>query len=117
MFAMLLKETRPFRFFGAISIATLALSAAFMVPVLAEYFATGLVPRMPTWMLSIALLVMSMLFAITGLILDSVARGRAEQKRMAYLSYGAIRSELTEAAQPGPALVARRETKSQARAK
>jgi hypothetical protein len=93
MFAMLLKETQPVRFFGAISALCLAASLVLMVPVLAEYFATGLVPRMPTWVLAIALVMMSMLFAIAGLILDSVARGRAEQKRMVYLSYGPVRSE------------------------
>ncbi|MDO9306295.1 MAG: glycosyl transferase, partial [Mesorhizobium sp.] len=93
MFAMLMKETQPVRFFGAISALCLAASVVLMVPVLAEYFATGLVPRMPTWVLAIALVMMSMLFAITGLILDSVARGRAEQKRMVYLSYGPARSE------------------------
>ena len=92
MFAMLLKETRPLRFFGAISIATLAASLGFMAPVLGEYFATGLVPRMPTWILSIGLLVLSMMFAIAGLILDSVARGRAEQKRMVYLANGPARA-------------------------
>ncbi len=96
MFAMLLKETRPFRFFGAISLATLALSMMLMVPVLVEYFATGLVPRMPTWMLSVGLFVLAMLFSMTGLILDSVARGRAEQKRMAYLSYGSVRGETVD---------------------
>ncbi|MCR5857528.1 glycosyltransferase [Mesorhizobium sp. J428] len=93
MFAMLMKETQPIRFFGAISGACLAISLVLMAPVLAEYFATGLVPRMPTWVLSMALLMMSMLFAIAGLVLDSVARGRAEQKRMVYLSYPPLRSE------------------------
>ncbi|SMH31713.1 glycosyltransferase [Mesorhizobium australicum] len=93
MFAMLMKETQPIRFFGAISAVCLIASLVLMAPVLAEYFATGLVPRMPTWVLSMALMMMSMLFAIAGLVLDSVARGRAEQKRMVYLSYPPLRSE------------------------
>jgi hypothetical protein len=90
MFAMLMKETQPIRFFGAISAVCLAASLVLMAPVLAEYFATGLVPRMPTWVLSMALMMMSMLFAIAGLVLDSVARGRAEQKRMVYLAVPSI---------------------------
>ena len=57
-----------------------------MAPVLAEYFQTGLVPRMPTWVLSVGLLLLSMLMMVSGLILDSVSRGRAEQKRIFYLS-------------------------------
>src|SRR5690606_27980674 len=49
MFAMLMKETRPFAFFGIISTAIMAASIAFMLPVLAEYFQTGYVSRIPTW--------------------------------------------------------------------
>lgn len=86
MFAMLLKETQPFRFFGLLSMILAVASLGFMLPVLAEYVETGLVPRMPTWILSIGLALMSMLLAVTGMILDSVARGRAEHKRLLYLS-------------------------------
>ena len=96
MFAMLMKEMRPVRFFGAISAACLAVSLVLMLPVLAEFFATGLVPRLPTWVLSTALLMMAMLFGLAGLILDSVARGRAEQMRMVYLSYAPPRPELAK---------------------
>ena len=59
---LLMKETRPFFFFSAISAAFLAASLGFMAPVLAEYFETGLVDRMPTWILSVSLLMISMLF-------------------------------------------------------
>lgn len=86
MFAMLMKETRPARFFGALALGFLAVGVGFMAPVLYEYAMTGLVPRMPTWMLSIGLVVLSMIMMVAGLILDSVARGRAEQKRIHYLS-------------------------------
>jgi hypothetical protein len=41
---------------------------------------------MPTWVLSVGLLLLSMLLLVSGLILDSVSRGRAEQKRIFYLS-------------------------------
>ncbi|MGF9565314.1 glycosyltransferase [Neorhizobium sp. JUb45] len=89
MFAMLMKETRPFAFFGAISAAIFAVSLAFMAPVLAEYFETGLVSRMPTWMLSMSLLMVSLLIFTAGLILDSVSRGRAEQLRIHYMGLNA----------------------------
>src|ERR1044072_8300329 len=52
MFAMLMKETHPRRFFGPIALVFLATSLAFMTPVLIEFVETGLVPRMPTWVLS-----------------------------------------------------------------
>lgn len=105
MIAMLMKETKPFRFFGVISLAVLAVSLTLMVPVLVEYFQVGLVPRLPTWVLSIGLLVMSMLFAMTGLVLDSVARSRIEQKRILYLAVGATRPEgQSRRSQPEPAM-------------
>jgi glycosyltransferase involved in cell wall biosynthesis len=86
MFAMLMKETRPARFFGSLAAAFLLAGVGFMLPVLWEYFLTGLVQRMPTWVMSIGMLVMSAVMMMAGLILDSVARGRAEQKRMHYLA-------------------------------
>lgn len=93
MFAMLMKETRPFRFFGFLSLCFLTASLTLMTPVLAEYFQTGLVPRMPTWILSMALMLVSMMLMVTGLILDSVARGRAEQKRIFYMAIPSARGE------------------------
>jgi glycosyltransferase involved in cell wall biosynthesis len=93
MFAMLMKETRPFMFFGYLSVLTLSLSMAFMVPVLNEYFLTGLVTRMPSWMLAMALMMMSLMVFSAGLILDSVARARVEQKRIHYMSILPARGE------------------------
>lgn len=86
MFGMLMKETRPFTFFVAIGLAFLVTSFAFMTPVLIEYFKTGLVPRMPTWVLSIGLMMISFMMFTVGLILDSLARARAEQLRIHYMS-------------------------------
>ncbi|ARM86656.1 glycosyltransferase family 2 protein [Rhizobium sp. CIAT894] len=86
MFAMLMKETRPFAFFSAISAAFMLTSLGFMAPVLAEYFQTGLVSRMPTWVLSMALMMISFMLFTAGVILDSVARARAEQLRIHYMS-------------------------------
>jgi len=89
MFAMLMKETRPFAFFGTISTFFMLASLGFMGPVLAEYFATGLVSRMPTWVLSTALAMISIMLFTAGVILDSVARARAEQLRIHYMSLAA----------------------------
>lgn len=91
MFAMLMKETRPFVFFGYLALTFLGFSLAFMYPVLVEYFRTGLVDRMPTWVLSMALLMISLMVFVSGIILDSVARGRAEQKRVQYMAIPALR--------------------------
>ena len=108
-FAMLLKETQPLRFFGALSAILAVASIGFMLPVLSEYVATGLVPRIPTWILSIGLALMSMLLALAGMILDSVACGRAEHKRLLYLAIGPVRGNRIPAA-IGPAPAQRRAT-------
>jgi hypothetical protein len=95
MFAMLMKETRPFAFFGIISGFFMLASMAFMAPVLMEYFETGLVNRMPTWVLSMALMMISFMVFTAGLILDSVARSRSEQLRISYLNVAARSSGST----------------------
>jgi glycosyltransferase involved in cell wall biosynthesis len=85
MFAMLMKETRPFAFFGILSTIFMTSSLAFMTPVLIEYFETGLVSRMPTWVFSMALMMVSFMLFTAALILDSMARSRAEQLRIHYM--------------------------------
>ncbi|MBB3540614.1 MULTISPECIES: glycosyltransferase family 2 protein [unclassified Rhizobium] len=91
MFAMLMKETRPFAFFGIVSAAFMLASLGFMAPVLVEYFETGLVSRMPTWVLSMALMMVSFMMFTAGVILDSVSRARAEQLRIHYMSLASPR--------------------------
>ncbi|MBY5671250.1 glycosyltransferase [Rhizobium leguminosarum] len=111
MFAMLMKETRPFAFFSAISAAFMLVSLGFMAPVLVEYFETGLVSRMPTWVLSTALMMISFMLFTAGVILDSVARARAEQLRIHYMGLerpSALKAPLSDAgpvsrARPGKA--------------
>ncbi|MBB4066372.1 glycosyltransferase [Gellertiella hungarica] len=92
MFAMLMKETRPFAFFGLVAALAMTASGVLMAPVLYEYAMTGLVPRQPTWMLAMALMMISFVAMTAGTILDSVARSRAEQLRLWYNSMPALGS-------------------------
>jgi hypothetical protein len=91
-FALLLKETRPALFFGGLAGGAAALAVLLASPVFATYFATGLVPRMPTVVLCTGLTLFAALMGVCGLILDSLARARVEQKRILYLSFGAPRA-------------------------
>jgi glycosyltransferase involved in cell wall biosynthesis len=86
MFAMLMKETRPFAFFGLFASASLLIGLGLSAPVLYEFFTTGLVTRMPTWVLAVTMIGMSFGIFMAGLILDSVARSRVEQLRLRYLA-------------------------------
>jgi hypothetical protein len=53
------------------------------------YLQTGLVPRFPTAILVTGMVIVAMLCVFTGLILDTVTRGRREVRRLAYLSLAA----------------------------
>ena len=86
MMGSLMKETRPFIFFSYIALGFLGVSMLSAAPVIVEYMSTGLVDRMPTWVLAMTLLLASMMIFMAGVILDSVARGRNEVKRIHYLS-------------------------------
>lgn len=84
----LVREERPMEFFSAAALILLAAATAFGGPVLIEYFRTGLVPRLPTWAFALGLVSLGFLSFACGLILDGVARGRREFRRLAYLALG-----------------------------
>ena len=69
-------------FFLILALASLLIGT----PVVTEYLKTGLVPRLPTAVLSTGLMLLAFLALMAGLILDTVTRGRWEQKRMSYLA-------------------------------
>jgi len=87
---LLLKEERPFRFFGAISLVLATVSVVFAYPLLTTFLETGLVPRVPTAVLCTGLMLLAFLSLTCGLILDSVSRGRREIKRLAHLAVPAM---------------------------
>ncbi|MEM5364802.1 glycosyltransferase [Paraburkholderia azotifigens] len=81
----LFKLERPFAFFGICFVISMLLAIGLAIPLLATYLETGLVPRVPTALLCVALSVVGFLFLVCGLILDTVTKGRLEAKRLAYL--------------------------------
>ena len=89
MFMMLAKETRPAAFFGAIGLVLTLAALGLAAPLALTYFQTGLVPRFPTAVLSMGLVIVATVTAVCGLILDSLARARVEAKRSVFLSYPA----------------------------
>lgn len=87
---LLLKAERPFRFFAAISILVFALTAVLAEPLIVTYLESGLVPRFPTAVLVTGLSIVGLLTLMSGIILETVTRGRRENKRMHYLSFKAL---------------------------
>ena len=76
---VLFKEYRPMRFFAWMSLLLAVVGIVMLVPVLVEYFQTGLVPRFPTLIVSMFLLLAALLSLFTGLCLDiMVSKGKKE---------------------------------------
>jgi len=80
---------RPMLFFGAIGGVLALMGLVLTIPLAMTYLETGLVPRLPTAVLVTGLMIVAALCAFTGLILDTVVRGRREVRRLAYLSFAA----------------------------
>lgn len=89
MMATLYRMERPLWFFGFFSCILAAAGVILFIPVLMTYLHTGLVPRFPTLITIVGLAILAAIGMLTGLILDTVTRGRQEMKRLAYLSYPA----------------------------
>lgn len=82
----LIKDERPLAFFCSIG-ALLTLGSLFLsAPLLITYLHTGLVPRLPTAVLAMGILVLACINVVAGLVLDTVTHGRRELKRLHYLA-------------------------------
>jgi hypothetical protein len=86
----LFRLERPMQFYALTGAALLALAVALAVPIFITYFQSGLVPRLPTAVLVTGIALLAALAFVSGLILESVTRGRQELRRLAYLSYPAL---------------------------
>lgn len=70
----LCKEYKPTFFFNLFAFIVLVIASLFGVPVFVEFFNTGLVPRFPTLIFSLILLLISILLWITGIILQVIVK-------------------------------------------
>ena len=70
--ARLFRDYKPLLFFSAFSLLFIIIAAAMFIPVLAEYFATGAVPRFPTLIVSGILGLSGILLFMCGLILEVI---------------------------------------------
>ena len=85
-FLILFKEIHPARLFGLLALSLCVVAVILAAPLYCTYLETGLVPRFPTAILATGLVLLAGIFMVSGLVLDSVARGRLEQKRMWYMT-------------------------------
>ena len=85
--ATLYRVERPVLFYGSIGALLLVAALVLSIPLVLTYLETGLVPRLPTAVLVTGMTIVAVLCFFTGLILDTVTRGRREMRRLAYLSF------------------------------
>ena len=74
----LYRNYRPLRFFGMIGLFLALLATVFVVPIFAEYFRTGLVPRFPTLIVCGFIVLAGIQSFFSGMILEVLA---AKDKR------------------------------------
>ena len=85
----LYRMERPVLFYGSIGALLLIVAVLLAIPLVETYVQTGLVPRFPTAILVTGMVIVAVLCVFTGLILDTVTRGRREVRRLSYLSLAA----------------------------
>ena len=83
----LYRTERPLGFFSLLGVSFALTSVGIAIPIFVTYLEEGLVPRLPTAVLSTGLMILGALAITCGLVLDTVTRGRREVKRLAYLSH------------------------------
>jgi glycosyltransferase involved in cell wall biosynthesis len=93
LIAKLVKDERPFMFFSVVSVIALGSALILSAPIIENFIRTGTVPRLPTAVLAVGIVVIAVLTFFVGLILDMVTRARQETKRLCYLTIPPWRSD------------------------
>lgn len=94
MIAKLYRSERPLRFFTVLGTVIAVLALILAAPVMVTYVETGDVPRLPTAILAMGMMIVAAAAVGCGLILDTVTRGRREMKLLAYLTQNAPGHEM-----------------------
>ncbi len=83
----LFRIEKPLAFFGIIGAVLAIIAIGISIPLFVTFVKTGLVPRLPTAVLAMGIMLLAFLNGFCGLILDTVVRGRREMRRLAYLAH------------------------------
>jgi len=82
----LFQDYRPKLVYGFIALMTFSIGMILGIPVVIEFFNTGLVERFPTAILASALVIISFIVTVAGIILSSIGHNRKIIKKLAFLS-------------------------------
>ncbi len=89
LIVQLVQHERPLLFHGLIAAVFALVGLGLGLPVVWEYYQTGLVPRFPTAILASSLILIAILGLVVGLVLNGVLRAREEAARLEYLRWPA----------------------------
>jgi glycosyltransferase involved in cell wall biosynthesis len=93
MILKLYRSERPLPFFGSVGVALALVSIGLAIPIIITFMREGVVPRIPTAVLSTGLMLLAFLSMAAGIVLDTVTRGRRELKLLSYLAQRAPAEE------------------------
>ena len=77
----LLRDYRPLTFFGGLGLILILLGCVPGAVAISDYLETGLVPRLPSALLAVGLVLSGLMFALVGLILHTISRRFQELDR------------------------------------
>lgn len=83
----LIRHERPMLFYGLIGTLLALVGTLVGIPVIVDFLQTGLVPRFPTAVLAVGIVLLAFMSWMIGLILDGVLKSRRELSRLNYLSH------------------------------
>ena len=83
MIGTLFKDYRPLKFFSLVALLLALIGLLLGIPVIVDFFQTGLVPRLPTALLAVEAFFLCFLSLVTGFILDSVAKSERREWELA----------------------------------
>lgn len=72
----LFRDYKPLKFFGILSLVLGIVSMMLFLPVFSEFLKTGMVPRFPTLIVSVVMMLAAFLSIVCGLILDTNAKNK-----------------------------------------
>lgn len=95
----LFRNYHPLRFFSTLAVVLALISVGFMVPVLSEYFRTGLVPKFPTLIVCGIAMLAALLLLIAGIMLTTIrAKNRSDFEMQLLCAEDGYKTKMKECA-------------------
>lgn len=88
----MLKDFKPRKFFWCISSILIIIGLIVGIPVVVEFFKTGMISKMPSAVLATGIMILSIIIAQCGVILDTIVKQHKENFELEILKYKQLES-------------------------